>query len=109
MFNTFKPNKLKKFFEDKQKVTTQFKALYSYGSSASQEERKQFHQKNYRRVFSVCRNALDEYSKRNVTNKKSKDDDSQIKDVAPIIAQTKYFWDERVQISSFCIFCKMKH
>ena len=75
MFNTFKPNKLKKFFEDKQKVTTQFKALYSYGSSASQEERKQFHQKNYRRVFSVCRNALDEYSKRNVTNKKSKDDD----------------------------------
>eukprot|EP01084_Bolivina_argentea_P044772 82379_1 len=60
-------NKLKKFFDDKEKYTTQFKALYGYGNSVSLEERKQFHQKNYRRAFSVCRAALDEYAKRAAT------------------------------------------
>ena len=77
MKNIFKnlsdTNKLKKFFDDKEKVTTQFKALHGYGGSVSQQERKQFHQKNYRRAFSVCRNALDEYAKRGATATRKKD------------------------------------
>ena len=68
-------NKLKKFFDDKEKVTTQFKALHGYGGSVSQEERKQFHLKNYRRAFSVCRNALDEYAKRGANAGRKKDGD----------------------------------
>eukprot|EP01084_Bolivina_argentea_P107655 192478_1 len=68
-------NKLKKFFDDKDKITTQFKALHAYGSSVSLSERKEFHQKNYRRAFSVCRTALDEYAKRGAnTNRKNQED-----------------------------------
>ena len=65
---------IRKFFEDREKVTSQFKALYAYGSSATREERYQFHQKNFRRAFSVCRNALDEYAKR--TNAKGRKGDA---------------------------------
>ena len=57
-------NNLKKFFDDREKIITQFKALYAYTGNVSREERKQFHLKNYRRAFSVCRNALDQYQKR---------------------------------------------
>ena len=73
--NVTNGNNLKKFFDDKEKITTQFKALYKYGGTVSDEERKQFHLKNYRRAFSFCRNALDEYAKRvNAKQRGDKDD-----------------------------------
>eukprot|EP01084_Bolivina_argentea_P222012 375889_1 len=57
----------RKFFNDREKITTQFKSLSKYTSSISSADRKQFHLKNYRRAFNVCRHALDEYTKRYVT------------------------------------------
>ena len=66
----FDKNLLKNFYNDQLPVTKQFKSLYSYGKDVSAEERKQFHTKNYRRVFSVCRGALDEYAKRGINKTK---------------------------------------
>lgn len=73
--NNTNENNLKKFFNDNLKVINQFKALYAYGGSVSQQERKSFHSKNYRRVFAVCRNALDEYAKKAAVSTRRGDND----------------------------------
>merc|ERR1711933_321774 len=76
-----------------ERVTTQFKMLHAYGSSVSQKDRQEFHQKNYRRAFSVCRNALDEYSKRYQNSNKNKKDDETKRPLEIIEALTKLCQD----------------
>eukprot|EP01084_Bolivina_argentea_P002791 5180_1 len=75
LFEQSKTRKLMKFYDDKEKLTTQFKALYSYLNDASFQERTKFHSRNYRRVFSTCRNALDEYSTRAAYYKSKRHED----------------------------------
>lgn len=67
--NLHTKNKFEKIFDDRQKITTNFKALHFYQGSVSPEQRKQFHLDNYRRAFTVCRDALDEYAKREHASK----------------------------------------
>eukprot|EP01084_Bolivina_argentea_P184855 318818_1 len=67
--------KLKSFYSDKLPIHKQFKALYRYGKEACNEDRKLFHEKNYGRVFSVCRCVLDYYAHKTINTRSRKPED----------------------------------